>query len=90
MSDCVLWLGRQVVGVIVSVLTNVDYQIVCIDSRNVSSKIIFLADLLRSNVMTFVFLMVFPFLKYLALLRLRNRVDLKLGVIEVLGIIRIN
>lgn len=90
MSDCVLWLGRQVVGVIVSVLTNVDYQIVCIDSRNVSSKIIFLANLLRSNVMTFVFLMVFPFLKYLALLRLRNRVDLKLGVIEVLGIIRIN
>ena len=90
MSDCVLWLGRQVVGVIVSVLTNVDYQIVCIDSRNVSSKIIFLADLLRSNVMTFVFLMVFPFLKYLALLRLRNGVDLELGVIEVLGIIRIN
>ena len=90
MSDCVLWLGRQVVGVIVSVLTNVDYQIVCIDSRNVSSKIILLANLLRSNVMTFVFLMVFPFLKYLALLRLRNRVDLELGVIEVLGIIRIN
>ena len=90
MSDCVLWLGRQVVGVIVSVLTNVDYQIVCIDSRNVSSKIIFLANLLRSNVMTFVFLMVFPFLKYLALLRLRNGVDLELGVIEVLGIIRIN
>ena len=90
MSDCVLWLGRQVVGVIVSVLTNVDYQIVCIDSRNVSSKIIFLADLLRSNVMTFVFLMVFPFLKYLALLRLRNGVDLELGVIEVLGIIQIN
>jgi hypothetical protein len=90
MSNCVLWLGRQVVGVIVSVLTNVDYQIVCIDSRNVSSKIILLANLLRSNVMTFVFLMVFSFLKYLALLRLRNRVDLKLGVVEVLGIIRID
>lgn len=90
MSNCVLWLGRQVVGVIVSVLTNVDYQIVCIDSRNVSSKIILLANLLGSNVMTFVFLMVFSFLKYLALLRLRNRVDLKLGVVEVLGIIRID
>ena len=90
MSNCVLWLGRQVVGVIVSVLTNVDYQIVCIDSRNVSSKIILLANLLRSNVMTFEFLMVFSFLKYLALLRLRNRVDLKLGVVEVLGIIRID
>ena len=90
MSNCVLWLGRQVVGVIVSVLTNVDYQIVCIDSRNVSSKIILLANLLRSNVMTFAFLMVFSFLKYLALLRLRNRVDLKLGVVEVLGIIRID
>ena len=52
MSNCVLWLGRKVFGVIISVLTNVDYQIVCINSRNVSSKIIFLANLLRSNVMT--------------------------------------
>ena len=71
-------------------MTNVDYQIVCIDSRNVSREIVLLADLLRSNVMTFIFLMVFALLQYLAMLRLRNRVDLKLGVVEVLGVVRVN
>lgn len=86
MSCRILWLGREVVGVVVSVLTNVDYQIVSINSRNVSSEVLLFANLLGSYVVAFVFLM-FAFLQYLALLRLRNRVDLKLRIVEVLGIV---
>ena len=99
-SNCIFLLRREVVGVIVSVLTNVNYQIVCINSRKLSNRvlssmIIFVANLLRSNMMTFVFLMILPFLEYLTLLscvRLRNSVNLKFGIIEdlCLGIIGIN
>lgn len=67
-SYCVFRLGREIVGIVVTVLTNVDYQIVRVDSRNVSSEVIFLAYLLGSYMVALMFLMGSTLLKYLALL----------------------
>lgn len=84
----IFWLGREVIGVVVAILANVDYQIVRVNGGNIPCKILFLADLLRSNVVTLIFLVScfgIPFLDDLAMLRLRNGVNLELGVVEVLG-----